>query len=73
MIEYTIRKYDMEDYDIQSEQVDKMSNQELADSIRKIARGWLPDYNFSGDESDFDNHKRHMIMDRVDKILEDSR
>ena len=61
----------MEDYDIQEDQVDGMSNQELADSIRGIARVWLPDYNFTGDESDFDNHKYQMIMSRVAKILED--
>lgn len=71
MREYTVREYDMEDYDIQEDQVDEMSNQELADSIRGIARGWLPDYNFTGDESDFDNHKYQMIMSRVAKILED--
>ena len=55
MREYTVREYDMEDYDIQRDQIDEMSNQELADSIRGIARGWLPDYNFTGDESDFNN------------------
>lgn len=71
MKEYTVREYDIEDYDIQREQVDEMSNQELADSIRGIARGWLPDYNFIGKESDFDNHKHQMIMSRVAKILED--
>ena len=71
MREYTVREYDMEDYDIQRDQVDEMSNQELADSIRGIARGWLPDYKFTGDESDFNNHKYQMIMSRVAKILED--
>ena len=71
MREYTVREYDMEDYDIQREQVDEMSNQELSDSIGRIARGWLPDYNFTGAESDFNNHKYQMVMSRVAKILED--
>lgn len=31
----------------------------------------LPDNNFTGDKSDFDNHKYQMIMSRVAKILED--
>ena len=66
-----MRKYTVREYDIQKEQVNEMSNQELADSIRSIARGWLPDYNFTGDESDFNYHECQMIMSRVAKILED--
>lgn len=62
--------YDMEDYDIQEKQVNEMSNQELAENVKNIARGWLPDYNFTSDECDFDNHKYQMIMRRVAKILE---
>lgn len=72
MREYIVREYDNEDYDNQEETVENMSRKELADSVRKIARGWLPDYNFTGDESDFDNHKLHMIMNRVAEILNES-
>ena len=70
MREHMVKEYELEDYGNQKETVENMSGKELADSVRGIARGWLPDYNFTGDESDFDNHKLHMIMNRVAKILE---
>lgn len=72
MREYIVKEYELEDYDNQEETVENMSRNELADNVREIARGWLPDYNFTGDESDFDNHKLHMIMDRVAEILNES-
>ena len=72
MREYIVREYDNEDYDNQEETVQNMSRKELADSVREIARGWLPDYNFTGEEDDFDNHKLHMIMNRVAEILNES-
>ena len=68
---YTVTEYDREDYDIQSKEVWEMSNDELAQEIRNIARGWLPDYNFTGAENDFENHKRQAIMSRVATILEE--
>lgn len=72
MIEYTIREYDMDDYDIQRDKIDNMTK-ELAEVIRGIARGWLPDYNFTGEECDFDNHKGQMIMSRVARLLEEGK
>ena len=70
MREYTVREYDREDYDIQKELIKEMSRQELADSVREIARGWLPDYNFTGEESDYDNYRYQMIMRRAAEIIE---
>lgn len=70
MLEYTVKEYEKEDYDQQRCDVDAMPREELADSIRGIARGWLPDYNFTGKEDDFDAHKLQMIMCRVAEILE---
>lgn len=69
MKQYTV--YEMEDYNIQEEQVEKMSTKELADYVRYVARGWLPDYNFTGTEDDFAQHKDQMIMRRVAKILDE--
>ena len=68
---YTVTEYDKEDYDAQSKEISEMTNNELAQEIRKIARGWLPDYNYTGEENDFDNHKRQIIMSRVATILEE--
>lgn len=53
MREYTVREYDMDDYDIQRDKIDNMTYTELAEAVRGIARGWLPDYNFTGEEGDF--------------------
>ena len=66
---YTNTIYEMEDYDNQRNEVDNIPPKELAIAIRGIARGWLPDYNFTGNESDFYNHKQQMIMSRVAEIL----
>lgn len=70
MKKYTVTKYEIEDYDDQENKIEEMSNQELATHIRYLARGWLPDYNFTGDESDFEYHRDQMIMNRVANILE---
>lgn len=70
MREYTVREYDKEDYDIQKELIKEMSRQELADSVRGIARGWLPDYNFTGNENDYDAYRYQMIMCRAAEIIE---
>lgn len=73
MREYIVREYDMKDYDIQEDKIDNMTYTELAEAVRGIARGWLPDYNFTGEEDDFDNHKRQMIMSRVARLLEEGK
>lgn len=70
MREYTVREYDKKDYDIQKDMIKEMSRKELADNIRGIARGWLPDYNFTGEESDYDNYRYQMIMRRAAEIIE---
>ena len=67
----TNTEYEMEDYDIQKEQVYEMPIKELADYVRAFARGWLPDYNFTGTADDFAQHKDQMIMKRVAEILEE--
>ena len=68
---YTVTEYDREDYDAQSKEIFEMANDELAQEIRDIARGWLPDYNFTGKENDFENHRRQIIMSRVAEILDE--
>lgn len=71
MIEYTVREYDKQDYEIQEQEINEMSKDELSREIIDIARGWLPDYNYTGEENDFENHRRQMIVDRVAKILKE--
>lgn len=67
---YTVTEYDIGDYDAQEKEVLGMSNEQLSKEIRNIARGWMPDYNYTGAENDFENHKRQIIMSRVATILE---
>lgn len=33
--------------------------------LERIERGWIPDYNFSGSESDFENYQLHVALDRA--------
>lgn len=68
---YTITEYEKKDYEQQEAEIDVMEFGELAEWIRHIARGWLPDYNFTGSEEDFDSHKKQMIMRRVANVLEE--
>lgn len=69
----TYTEYEMEDYNAQRDEIYNQPLDILAQNIRSIARGWLPDYNFSGKESDFYNHRQQMIMSRVAEILEQTK
>ena len=51
---YTVTEYDMEDY---NKARDDMTDEETVNLLKRIERGWIPDYNFDGTESDFDNYK----------------
>lgn len=53
MKKHTARTYNEADYNNQKELVKNMSMKEIADKIRIIGRGCLPDYNFTGSEYDF--------------------
>lgn len=66
----TYTEYEKEDYDAQRDEIYNQPLDTLAQNIRSIARGWLPDYNFTGDESDFYHHRQQIIMERVAEILE---
>ena len=59
MKEYTVKEYDMEDYLIVK---DNMSKKELCNILEYIKRGYVPDSNFTGTESDFENYKLQMAM-----------
>lgn len=59
MREYTVREYEMEDYEMAKE---SMTNEEAINLLEYINRGWIPDYNFTGKEDDFENYKLHMAM-----------
>ena len=55
MIVETIVTYEQEDYDKCRAEIDAMSNDALANRLSSIARGWLPDFSYTGSEYDFKN------------------
>jgi hypothetical protein len=56
---YTVTEYDREDYDAVRE---NMTNDEAIRLLERIDRGWIPDYNFTGTEDDFENYKLHQAL-----------
>lgn len=63
---YTVTEYEMEDYDNFS---NNLTKEEIIDGLASIARGWLPDYNYTGTEDDFYNFKEHAIINKAIELL----
>jgi len=63
---YTITEYEMEDYD---NFINSLTKEEIINRLNYIARGWLPDYNFSGTEDDFDYFKNHAVINKAIELL----
>lgn len=66
MTEYTIRKYDMTDYEIAK---DTMTLQDIAKYLENIKRGYVGDYNFTGDEDDFERYKLKLALSKATEII----
>ena len=66
MKEYTIRTYDMEDYENVR---DSMTPNDIADYLAYINRGYVPDYNFTGYEDDFERYKLHIAISKAIEII----
>lgn len=56
---YTVIEYEKEDYAIAR---DEMTMEEVINNLERINRGWIPDYGYSGTESDFENYKLHVAL-----------
>jgi hypothetical protein len=63
---YKITEYEMIDYTAFR---DGITVDEVLNGLAKIARGWLPDYNFTMTESDFEAYKNQMIMCKAIEII----
>lgn len=63
---YTITEYEKEDYDNFQ---DSLTKKEIINGLNNIARGWLPDYNFTGTEDDFYIFKDHAIINKAIELL----
>lgn len=67
MKEYTVKEYEKEDYDKASQE---MTNEDVISLLRYIKRGYLPDYNYTGDEADYERYKLHMAMSKAIQAIE---
>ena len=64
---YTVTEYDREDYTSLRE---NMTDEEAVALLKRIERGWIPDYDFDGSESDFENYKLHLALYKAIEKLE---
>lgn len=67
MKEYVVKEYEMKDY---KEASDKMTNADIINLLEYIKRGYLPDYNYTGSEEDFENYKLHAAIWKAIQVLE---
>lgn len=67
MREYTVKEYDPEDYENFKT---NLSNEQAIELLKRISRGYLPDYNFIGTEDDFDYYCLHQAVYRAIEALE---
>ena len=63
---YTAIEYEKEDY---QNFKDNLTDEKAIDILERISRGWLPNYNFSGEESDFENYCLHQAIYRAQDAL----
>lgn len=70
MKQYTVTEYELKDYDDFKE---NLTDEHAIALLERIDRGYLPDYNFSGKESDFDYYCLHQAIYRAIGALEDKK
>ena len=63
---YTVTKYDMQDYD---DYENNITSEEIIKNLKHIKRGYVGDYNYTGDEDDFERFKMHVSLYKAIKML----
>ncbi len=66
----TVTTYDMEDYRAVD---DNMDIDAVIEKLPIIARGFLPDYDFSGEEWDYENYCNQTVMEKAVSMLKEYR
>ena len=61
MKSYLVTEYEMTDYENVK---NNMSDSEAVEIMESIDRGYIPDYNYTGTETDFNYFKMHMAIQR---------
>ena len=63
---YTVTEYDIQDYD---DYENNVTLTEIINNLKHIKRGYIVDYNFTGEEDDFEKFKLHVSLYKAIKIL----
>ena len=64
---YTVTEYEKEDYENYR---DNITTQDVINTLKRINRGYIGDYNYSGTEDDFDRFALHEALYKAIEILE---
>jgi len=62
------RKYDTSDYDFGR---DSMTNTDVIARLERIDRGWIPDWNYTGEKDDYENYLDHVAVWKAIEALKD--
>lgn len=65
---YTVTEYDKQDYDDYENNITLI---EIINNLKYIKRGYIGDYNFTGEEDDFERFKLHVSLYKAIKILKE--
>ena len=65
---YTITKYEMSDYD---EYEENITVDEIVNKLEYAKRGYIGDYNYTGEEDDFELFKIHTAMRKAIELLKE--
>ena len=68
MRQYIVTEYEQEDYDDFKR---NLTNEQAIQLLKRISRGYLPYYNFTGTEDDFDNYCLHKAIYKAIEALEE--
>ena len=63
---YTITEYEMQDYDNYRENI---TVDEIINNLKHINRGYIGDYDFTGEERDFELYKLHISISKAIELL----
>lgn len=63
---YTVTEYEKSDYD---EYEENITIEQIINSLEYVKRGYIGDYNYTGEEDDFELFKIHMAMSKAMELL----
>lgn len=67
---YVVKKYEISDYD---EYEENITIEQIINSLEYAKRGYIGDYNYTGEEDDFELFKIHMAIRKAIELLRERR